>query len=173
MRASRILASTVLAIGFLGFASANAADPKGWVGALGGISVPNQNDASARPMVGITGGAKVGSEFGVGGYYLTASKDEGGTVGTISYDLFGVELAYHFEGEANGVYLGGRLGTGKAKAGAASASPLNYGAVAGYNGFLNDHLSLGGEVNFFSLPETGDVDGFTMLNFLGSVKFWF
>lgn len=173
MRLSNMVGKFVLSLALLSLPAVSNAEPKGWIGALGGLSVPNQSDSTSRLMFGITGGAKLGTEFGVGGYFLSASKDEGGSLGTFTYEMYGVEFAYHFEGEANGVYVGGRLGTSKVKAGGISASPLNYGAVAGYNHFLGENFSLGGEVNFFSIPTENNVRGFTMLNFLGSAKFWF
>jgi hypothetical protein len=173
IKGSAILVAALTA-SFLAPARAMAeGDQKGWIGAVGGLTVPAQDDSSTRPMLGITGGAKIGSEMGVGGYFFTSSKDEGAPLKTFSYDLFGVEFGYHFEGEARGVYLAARVGTSKVKAAGVSASPMNYGAVAGYNYFLNEQVSVGGEVNFFSVTGANDIDGFTMLNFLGSAKFWF
>lgn len=174
------LTALVLALSIPNLAKA---DPAGWVGGLFGLSIPNANNTTSRGAFGITGGAKLGSEWGIGGYYLTSSKDETG--GKFGYDLYGVEFAYHFEGEAAGVYLGGRVGTSKLTSSAAgtdfTTSPLNYGAVAGFNHFLGERVSLGGELNFFSIPEssttvgatTSTIAGFTMLNFLASAKFWF
>ncbi|MEK7357440.1 MAG: outer membrane beta-barrel protein [Bdellovibrionota bacterium] len=151
------------------------AEQAGWVGGLFGLSIPNADQTTSRGAFGITGGAKLGSEWGIGGYYLTSHKDETG--GKFGYDLYGIEFAYHFEGEAAGVYLGGRVGTSKITSGAITTSPTNYGAVAGFNHFLSDHVSLGGELNFFSVPESTStattVKGFTMLNFLAAAKFWF
>lgn len=186
MKVSRFVrtAALVIAISVPGLAKA---DPAGWVGGLFGLSIPNYENTTSRTAFGITGGAKLGSEWGFGGYYLTSSKDDEGATGRFAYDLYGVEFAYHFEGEAAGVYMGGRFGTSKMTAGPTgsqvSTSPLNYGAVVGYNHFLSDNLSLGGEVNFFSIPESSatpagsttavTVKGFTMLNFLASAKFWF
>lgn len=169
------------ALSFLGFslwsplAQAEGGDASVWVGALFGLSVPNASNTSSRTTYGLTGGAKVGSELGVGGYYLTSHKDEdvAGTKVPFDYDLYGVEGAYHFEGEAKGVYLGGRLGVSKVKAGTVDGSPMNFGAMAGYNYFLGDHFSLGGEVNFMSVEKAGSINGFTMLNFLASAKAWF
>jgi hypothetical protein len=177
-------ATLILALSIPGLAKA---DPAGWVGGLFGLSVPNYENTTSRGMYGITGGAKLGSEWGFGGYYLTSSKDDEGATGKFAYDLYGVEFAYHFEGEAAGVFIGGRLGTSNLTAGTTAlqvkTSPLHYGAVVGYNKFLNDSFSLGGEVNFFSIPESSatpaaspasvTVKGFTMLNFLASAKFWF
>ena len=165
------------------------AEPAGWVGGLFGLSIPNYDNTSSRLMYGITGGAKVGTELGLGAYYLTSSKDEdaavaGGAKQPFNYDMFGIEFAYHFEGEAKGVYVGGRLGTSKIKAGSPvsyTTSPVHYGAVGGYNKFLGENFSLGGEFNFMSVPESSvDVNGtsqkikaFSMLNFLFSAKLWF
>jgi len=140
---------------------------------LGGLSVPNQDDSTTRPILALTGGAKIGSEMGLGAYLFTSSKDEDAPLGKFNYDLYGVELGYHFEGEAKGVYLAGRVGTSKVKVGGESESPFHIGAAGGFNYFLQQHFSVGGEVNYFSVTSSGDVDGFGMLNFLGSAKFWF
>lgn len=163
--------------------SISHADPRGWVGGLFGLSIPNADNTTSRPIYGITGGAKLGSDFGIGAYYLTSTKEEdvlGGKT-KFDYDLYGIEGAIHFEGEANGVYLGGRVGTSKLKVGSGvlqvTTSPMHYGLVAGYNHMLGDNFSLGGEANFFSIPESSSsgvtIDGFTMLNFIASAKLWF
>lgn len=160
-----------------------------WVGGLFGLAVPNATDTTARAMYGITGGAKVGSDFGFGVYYLTSPKDEsvGGVSSKFDFDLYGIEGAVHFEGEAKGVYLGGRLGTSKVTTGASggtlSTSPFHFGLLAGYNHMLGDRLSLGGEANFFSVAKsegtpsgavlTRTIDSFTILSFLATIKVWF
>jgi hypothetical protein len=164
-------------------------EPHGWVGALGGISIPNADNTTSRVGYGVTAGAKLGSEWGLGAYYLTSKKDESasGVTYSFNYDLYGVELAYHFEGEALGAYVGGRVGTSKITAGVGSTqistSPTHYGLVAGYNYFLNDNLSLGGEFSYVSVGSSSStalgsstsvtIDGFSILNFMASVKFWF
>lgn len=164
----------------------------GWIGATGGISVPNYNAsglaASSRTAFGLTGGAKIGTEYGVGAYYRTSSKDESvnGVDLKFGYDLYGVMAGYFFEGEAKGVYLGVVLGMSKVTIGTSasttvSTSPLHYGLMAGYDHFLGEHFSLGGELNFITLASssassggvTVQQDSFNTLNFNAALKFWF
>ncbi len=149
--------------------------PHAWVGGLFGLSVPSADSTSARGMYGITLGAKIGDNLGVGGYYLSSQKDESG--GKFNYDLFGVQVSYHFDGDATGAWFGGRIGTSKVNVGPSNFSPMNIGAVAGYDYLLAQHLSLGGEVNWMSIPDASSglssLKGFSTLNFLAALKFWF
>lgn len=175
-----VLAPGVIAIVAMSTSSAHAADPTAWVGGIFGLAVPNADDTTSRAIYGLTGGAKIGSELGVGVYYLTSQKDEdltGGVKGKFDFDLYGVELAYHFEGEAKGVYLGGRLGTSKVRVGTplgnVSTSPFHWGLVAGYNHMIGDHFSIGGEANFMSVAEADNIKSFNTLNFLATGKLWF
>lgn len=178
-----ILVATMLISGGPLVSEAATVEPKGWIGGLFGLSIPNYENSTSRTLLGITGGAKLGTEWGVGGYFMTSQKDESsnGVTTKFGYDLYGVELAYHFEGEARGVYLGGRLGTSKVTLGDLTTSPMNYGAVAGYNHFVTDQFTLGGEANFMSVEKSSgsvsgvsaDIKGFSALNFLASAKFWF
>lgn len=178
----------LLTLGVVSSAHA-ASDPSVWVGGALGMSVPNASNTTARPLYGITAGAKVGSEFGVGAYYLTSTKDE--TSGTVTvpfaYDLYGVEGAYYFEGEAKGVYLGGRLGMSRVSSknplsGTTYAiNPMHWGLMAGYNYMIGDHFSLGGEAGYMSIASGNttvggtaySIDAFSTLNFLLTAKFWF
>jgi hypothetical protein len=163
-----------------------AAEENGWVGGAFGLSVPTADNSTSRPIWGINAGAKVGSEYGLGAYYMSSSKDEGNALGTFSYDLFGIEAAYYFEGEAKGVYFGARLGSSKLKFGptgsSISTSPVHYGVVAGYNHFIGSNFSLGGDISLLAIPgssgttttgATVNVNSFTMLNFMADAKFWF
>ena len=90
-----LLAASLAFVGGTAYA-AGGGDAAGWVGVQGGMSVPNYSNTSARSLFGITGGAKVGSEFGVGGYYQSSKKDEAanGVTFSFGYDLYGVMLAY-------------------------------------------------------------------------------
>jgi hypothetical protein len=145
--------------------------PHAWVGGLFGLSVPNADNSSSRGMFGITGGAKIGDNLGVGGYSLSSQKDE--TFGKFNYDLFGVQVSYHFDGDATGAWFGGRIGTTKVDSGALNFSPMNIGAVAGYDYLLAQHISLGGEVSWMSISESSPLKSFSTLNFLAALKFWF
>jgi hypothetical protein len=164
------------------------AEPKAWVGGIFGLSIPNADSTTSRALMGVTGGAKVGSEFGVGGYFLSSKKDESvaGGASAFDYELYGVEIGYHFEGEAEGVFLAGRVGTSKLKSGDAtssvSVSPAHFGAVAGVNRFISENFSIGGEASFFSVEgasglaasgATATTKSFTMLNFAATAKLWF
>src|ERR1700733_4941551 len=73
---------------------AHAADggENGWVGGLFGLTVPNADNTTSRSMYGITAGAKLGSEYGIGVYYLTSRQNETiyGVSTPFNYDLYGV-----------------------------------------------------------------------------------
>ncbi len=167
--------------------AAASGESAGWVGALGGISVPNYENSTSRTMMGITAGAKLGTEFGVGAYYLTSNKDESvnGVTTPFGYDLYGVMGGYFFEGEAKGVHLGLMLGMSKVSSKyltyGASTSPMHWGLVAGYDHMLGDNFSLGGSLNYISIANssvstvagTWSQNSFSTLNFLASAKFWF
>lgn len=155
-----------------------------WVGGAAGAIVPTRSSTTARTAFGVTAGAKIGTEMGLGGYYFTSRKDEGGTVGNFNIDFYGVEGTYHFEGEAKGAYFGVRLGITKIDVGtgaaAVSVSPFHVGAVGGYNHFITDSLSVGGDVSAYSVSKgdatvsgvTVSIDSFSALSFLATLKFW-
>jgi hypothetical protein len=164
---------TLLALATVVFISTPvfAADiPHAWVGGLFGLAVPNYDNTSSRGMFGVTLGAKLGDNLGIGAYYLSSAKDE--NAGRFNYDLFGVQLSYHFDGDATGAWFGGRVGTSKIDVGQ-TYSPMNIGAVAGYDYMLTDHLSLGGEVNWMSISESAPLKSFSTLDFLAALKLWF
>ena len=156
--------------------STKAEAQSAWVGGMLGLSIPNADNTTARNIWGLTAGAKIGSEFGLAGYYLNSAKKENNT--DFNYDLYGLEFAYHFEGEAKGVYLGGRIGTSKVTVGSNSISPMHWGVVGGYNHMmLSERFSLGADVSWLSVAE-GTVSGmtvkaFSMLNFLATAKVGF
>ena len=154
-------------------------------GAMGGMMVPNKSGTAARPGFGVHVGAQLGTEFGIGGYYLSSKKDEGGTIGNFDMDFFGIEGVYRFEGEAKGGYFGGRLGVSKINVGLSTSqvnlSPYHVGFIGGYDRFLTDFISIGGELGFYSVgqseatPSIGSkvtVDSFTALSFMACLKFW-
>lgn len=156
-----------------------------WIGGAGGFFVPNESRASGREQYGATIGAKIGTEMGLGAYYLTSKKDEGGTLGRFNLDFYGVEGSYHFEGEAKGAYFGLRLGITKIDFGTTaaqvSASPFHAGLFAGYNHWLGESVSVGADVSFYSVSKgeatalngtTASVDSFSALSFLATLKFW-
>lgn len=166
--------------------SANAAETSIWAGGAFGVLVPNKSGSTARPQYGITAGAKLGSEFGLGAYYLTSKKDEAAPLGTFDLDFYGVEGSFHFEGEAKGAYFAARLGITKidAETGATkvSVSPFHVGLAGGYNYAIAENVSVGGDIAFYSVSKgeatslTGavvSVDSFSALGFLASAKFWF
>jgi hypothetical protein len=154
-----------------------------WIGGAYGLLVPNKSQTTARPMMGATLGAKIGTELGLGAYYFSSQKDEGSALGKFNLDFYGVEGTYHFEGEAKGAYFGVRLGITKMNFGVTevTASPFHAGIIGGYNHWLTDHVSLGGDVSFYSVskgeatPPGGtplSVESFSALGFLATLKFW-
>jgi len=166
-------------------AAVNGSEPTVWAGAMGGVLIPNKSGTSARGDLGLTAGAMLGSEFAIGGYYLTSKKSETSSVGTFDLDFYGIEGSYHFEGEARGAYFGARMGITKMNFGVApselTASPFHFGAIAGYNKWLGENLSIGADLALYSvskgeatsltgLPST--VDSFTALTFLATLKLW-
>ena len=167
--------------------AADGNDPAGFIGGAFGLSVPTAQNASARQIWGIQGGAKIGSELGVSAYYFTSNKDElqGTVTGPFGYDLYGVQFAYYFEGEAKGAYFGGRLGLSKVtqmiQSQSVSSAPYHFGLVGGYDYFFNSHFSLGGEAAFMSIGQAdtqvagGSVktQAFNALNLVAAAKFWF
>ncbi len=180
----------LLALTITATSSFAADDQKGWVGAGLGLSIPNQDNTSTRGIYGITAGAKLGSEIGLGGYYFASSKAESsnGVSFDFNYSLIGAELTYQFEGEAKGVYFGGRLGISRVENKPStstttySASPFHYGAVVGYNHFINSNFSLGGDASYMMVDHsTATVAGvqtdvnksFGMINLMFAGKFWF
>lgn len=173
-------------IGGMGVSTAHAqnTDANGWVGGIFGLHIPDAEDTSARAAFGVTGGAKLGSEWGFGGYYLNSAKEEtvNGVATDFDYSMYGVEGAYHFEGEAAGVYLGLRLGMTNLDVGTLDSRPMHWGLLAGYNHWLMDNFSLGGEATFFNVASSDDtltngavqnIDGFNVIAFQATAKFWF
>lgn len=183
---SMALIVALVAISGLGSAHAAAEGEQAlWIGGAGGLLVPNKSSTTARTQLGITAGAKIGTELGLGAYYFTSKKEEGGVIGAFDLDFYGVEGTYHFEGEAKGAYFGVRLGITKMDFGVSpnqvSASPFHAGAIAGYNHWITDSLSLGGDLSFYSVSKgeatslvgnTVSVDSFSALSFLATLKLW-
>jgi hypothetical protein len=182
-----ILVATILLLAWGPVAQAAAGGEKAlWMGGAGGLMVPNKSGTSARSILGISAGAKLGTEFGLGAYYFASKKEEGGVIGKFDNDFYGVEGSYHFEGEARGAYFGLRLGITKMDFGTTpnqvSASPFHIGLIAGYNHWLTDFLSIGGDIGIYSISKgeatsqatgsTVTVDGYSSLNFLATLKFW-
>lgn len=180
------LFSGLLLLGTAGVVQAAAEGEKSlWVGGAGGFFVPNKSSTTARSMLGITGGAKIGTELGFGAYYFTSRKDEGAPIGKFDLDFYGLEGTYHFEGEAKGAYFGLRLGITKMEFGSGTslvtASPFHAGLIGGYNHWLTDAISIGGDLSIYSVSKgeatstsgfTNSVDSFSALSFLATLKFW-
>ena len=175
-RTAQIALALIVALFYsLSSHAAGLEDRQGWAGGLVGISVPNADNTSSRLMYGVTAGAKLGSEYGLGAYFLNSEKKEDLT--DFNYQLFGVQLSYHFEGEAAGAYFGARVGISKVKTLIGETSPTNYGVVGGYDHALGDRFSLGGEASYMAVAKGTSngqpIDAFGMINFLASLKFWF
>lgn len=165
------------------FSAQALAQAKGYVGAVGGFSVPDAEDTTGRPAFGILAGARLDGELGLGAYFLTSSKKEtvDNVKGDFNYSLFGVEGSFHFEGIADGAFVALRMGLAKIKAGQANTSPFTYGLAFGYDYFFNDNMSAGIDAGFMSVQKgseningvSHEVKAFNMLNFMAALKFWF
>lgn len=183
----RYLATFILLFSILSAGPQAQAEAQGFVGGLLGMSVPDAEDSSARPMFGINGGAMLGTEYSLSGYYLTSSQEEDvdGTKIDFNYALYGVQGAYHFEGEAKGVWFGLKLGMSKLDVGVGAlkvnTSPMHWGLAAGYDYWMTDMISIGGEASYISIAESDETingvtvttDAFGTINLLASVKLWF
>lgn len=156
-----------------------AANGKIYAGGLLGISVPDHDDTSARPLYGILGGARIGGEFAFGAYYLVANKSEtiSGVKTDFNYSLYGLQGAYYFEAIDENAFIAARVGISKVEKGDKTYSPFHWGLVAGYDYFVNEKFSFGPEVGFLFVhgeDTTGaQLEGFSMLNFAATAKFWF
>lgn len=180
MKKSWILVLATLAMGLVFTSSPALAQAKGYVGATAGLSVPNYDDTSSRLAYGVIGGARLDGELGFGAYFLTSSKEEdvSGAKVDFNYSLYGIEGSFHFEGVADGAYIGLRVGTTKLDIGTTfNSSPTHFGLVFGYDKFLNDNFSLGVEGSWMSIESSSDsgveADGFQALNFNIAAKAWF
>jgi len=162
-------------------------DSNGWVGGLLGIHIPDAEDTTARLGWGVTAGAKLGTEWGFGAYYLNSGKEESsnGIKFDFDYTMYGVEAGYHFEGEAAGVYVGGRLGMTRVDSRILGVDidfqPFHFGFMAGYNHWLTEQISIGGEASYMNVASDKDtvsgatleLESFNIIAFMASVKFWF
>src|SRR5688572_27074402 len=108
------------------FSTSALAQAKGYVGVVGGFSVPDAEDTSGRPIFGAVAGARLDGELGLGGYFLSSSKKEtiNGNKEDFNYSMFGIEGSFHFEGVADGAYVALRMGIAKIKFGEANISPF-------------------------------------------------
>lgn len=180
----RSLISGFVSMGALFFVSgvgmSASGQAKGYLGAIGGISVPSYENTSSRVAFGLVGGTRLDGELGIGAYYLNSAKSEdvGGLQTDINYGLFGIEGSFHFEGVADGAFVGVRVGTTKLKVGPTfNTSPTHYGVVFGYDKFLNESVSLGVEGSWISIESSSysgnELKGFSALNFMFAAKVWF
>lgn len=169
---------TVL-IGFFGSLSVSHAQARGYLGVQAGISVPDYDGADSRLGYGATAGARLGGEFGIGVYYMSSANEE--TINQVdqdfNYDLYGFEGSFHFEGVADGAYVGARVGISKVEFANTDFSPTHYGLLFGYDYFLHEMWSLGLEGSYMRVEgddtATADLDGFTSLQLMASTKVWF
>jgi hypothetical protein len=174
-----IMRLLILSVCLLGFSSPVWAQARGYLGAQGGISVPDYDDTSSRFAFGFSGGARLDGEFGIGAYYLSSAKEEtmDGVDRDFNFQLYGFEGSYHFEGVADGAYLGVRAGISKVKASDVDFSPTNYGALFGYDYFVNPMWSIGLEGSYFHVEgdtkDNATLDSFNSLQLLASTKVWF
>ncbi len=162
-----------------GFGVPAKAQAQGYLGVQAGLSVPDANDTTSRPVFGFTAGARLNGEFGLGGYFSSSSKKEslGNTERNFNYHLYGIEGSFHFEGVADGAYVGLRVGISKVKVGTVEVSPSHYGAIFGYDYFVNPNWSVGVETGYMKIEGASkgseNIDGFGALHFAASTKVWF
>lgn len=176
----KIIAMVFLSLAVSPMANAQA---KGYLGGFLGMSIPDYDDTSARPMFGLLGGARLDGEWGLGGFYLSSSQEEdvNGTKFDFNYQIYGFDGTFHLEGVADGAYVGARLGFAKLEVGSVSVSPMAWGLHFGYDHFFTENFSAGVEAGFMSVEGDSDTvgtttvttDGFTLLNFAATGKFWF
>lgn len=183
-----LVLGTFAVVSFFSFNSYAAfdVDKSLWAGGAYGFEVPTKNGVSQRSIYGITAGAKIGSEFGLGGYYFSSGGADNGAIGMLDTKYYGIEVSYHFEGEARGAYLGLRFGITKVDFGLSpnevSASPFHTGIIAGYNYMISDSLSIGGDFGYYMVSKgeatsqatgaTQSLDGYSTLNFMATLKAW-
>lgn len=156
-------------------------DYAGNIGLSYGLSVPDQSGTTSRSILGFQGTAKLGSEWGLGGYYMTSSKSEGGIASDFNYQFYGVKGTYHFEGDARGVYFGVAAGISKVHMSNVDTSPTHFGVLAGYDKMLGDMFSIGGEFNYIAVGSSSttyngapaSIPSFNTLNFALTGKLWF
>ena len=175
----KVILATLLAL----FSTTALAQAKGYVGVVGGFSVPDAEDTSGRPLFGAMAGSRLDGELGLGGYFLSSSKKEkiNSVDADFNYSLYGIEGSFHFEGVAEGAFVALRMGMAKIKAGDGNFSPFSYGLGFGYDHFFTPNVSIGIDAGFMSVQKDNDtVNGvsvtmkaFNMLNFLVAAKFWF
>lgn len=179
LRKVLLLAVFVVVVNGLITPSASA-QAKGYLGVVAGMSVPNYEDTTARPAHGLLGGMRLDGELGIGAYYLGSSKVENmsGIDTRFNYSLYGIEGSFHFEGVADGAFLGVRVGTTKLSVGSdINTSPTHFGLVFGFDKFLSDNFSVGVEGSWISVESSSrqsvELKNFTLLDFNAAVKMWF
>ncbi len=156
------------------------AQAKGYVGLLGGMSVPSYDGTTSRVDQGLVGGVRLDGELGIGAYVITSAKNENINNSTISFDyeLYGIEGSFHFEGVADGAFVGLRVGTTKLNYGKQlKTSPTHYGLIFGYDKMINDWFSFGVEGSWLGVESSTqnltEVKPFNILGFNATVKCWF
>jgi hypothetical protein len=160
-------------------AQASVVERSGWMGGTFGLLVPSAVNTTSRTGFGVQGGAKLGTELGIGAYYVSSTKSESvnGVATDFNFDLFGAQAGYHFEGEAQGAYFAGRLGLSKVKSGTTNFSPAHFGVLVGFDRLVGEFFSVGGELSYMVITGS-DVDGKRLdqngiLGFSAAAKFWF
>ena len=160
---------------------ASAVERMTYLGGLVGANfVNNDSNASANTNFGVTAGAKLSPQFGMGFYGTYYGQSESASIfglpagtATRTYNLAG-ELnifasVFHFGGDA-----GAGISTWEANVGSVNQSNSNtafiYGPEAGFDIPLGSSaLSLGGEAHYLF---TNATDGRNNLQVLGALKVW-
>lgn len=156
------------------------AQAKGYVGGMAGMSVPSYDSTTARTGYGFMGGVRLDGELGVGAYFLGSSKTEdfNGESTPFNYQLYGIEGSFHFEGIADGAFLGIRVGTTKLRVGSnINTSPTHLGPIFGYDRIFDDNFSVGVEGSWISVDSSSqsqkNIKNFNILSFNAVAKMWF
>ena len=145
-----------------------------YFGGLLGASVPDAKNTQARSLFGLSALGKMGSEYGIGGYFFSSSNKEtaNGTSYDFNYSLYGLQFSYHFDGEAVGAWFGFRYGISKVLVADTSYSPSHFGFAFGYDHFLTSVVSIGAEASWLSLRKEDTLAAFNALNLLCVLKMW-
>lgn len=169
----------LMALIVAGFSSQAFAQARGYLGVQAGLSVPDADNTSSRLAFGASGGARLDGEFGIGAYYLSSSKEEenNGNKFDFNYQFYGFEGSFHFEGVADGAYVGIRAGISKVEVGSTEFSPTNYGVLFGYDHFISEVWSAGLEGSYMKVEsDTANnikLDSFNTIQLMASTKVWF
>ena len=151
----------------------------GYIGVLAGVNQPSGSGANTTPALGLSAGARIIPNFGLGvfGAYF-GQTSAGGLLGlpsntAVSTGLLVGQARIYLSGLHIGAEFGGAMkfwsGTSSALHGGSSTTSLVYGPEAGYDHHLSRNFSLGGEIHYLISTAEQDVNA---IQLLAAVKFW-